>query len=53
MAGSAVSSATTHTSEGPAIISIPTSPETIFFAAATNALPGPVILQTGSMVSVP
>ena len=53
MAGLAVSSATTHTSDGPAIMSIPTSPETIFFAAATNALPGPVILHTGLMDSVP
>ena len=52
-AGSAVSSATTQTSEGPAIISMPTSPETIFLAAATYALPGPVILHTGSMDSVP
>ena len=51
--GSAVSSATTHTSEGPAIMSMPTSPETIFFAAATYALPGPVILATGAMLSVP
>ena len=33
--GSAVLSATTHTSDGPAIMSMPTSPDTIFFAAAT------------------
>ncbi len=30
-----VASATTHTSDGPAIMSIPTSPDTTFFAAAT------------------
>ena len=46
-------SATTHTSEGPAIMSMPTSPDTTFFAAATYALPGPVILSTGAMDSVP
>ncbi len=51
--GSAVSSATTHTSDGPAIMSMPTSPDTIFLAAATKALPGPVTLSTGAMVSVP
>ena len=51
--GSAVSSATTQTSDGPAIMSMPTSPETSFLAAATKALPGPVILATGRMASVP
>ena len=50
---SAVASATTQTSDGPAIMSIPTSPDTTFLAAATYALPGPVILSTGRMVSVP
>ena len=34
-AGSAVESATPHTSDGPAIMSMPTSPDTTFFAAAT------------------
>lgn len=34
-------------------MSMPTSPETIFFAAATNALPGPVIFATFWMLSVP
>ena len=51
--GMAVSSASTHTSDGPAIMSMPTSPFTSFFAAATNALPGPVTLLTAGMVSVP
>ena len=44
--GSAVESASTQTSEGPATMSIPTSPETRRFAAATYALPGPVIFST-------
>ena len=43
----AVSSAITKTSDGPAIISIPTLPKTCLFAAATYELPGPVILSTG------
>ena len=34
-------------------MSMPTSPLTSFFAAATNALPGPVILSTGAICSVP
>src|SRR6185369_3279491 len=49
----AVSSATITTSVGPAIASIPTTPNTIFFAAATYLLPGPVILSTRGTVSVP
>ena len=43
----------TKISDGPAIISIPTFPKTWRLAAATNALPGPVILSTGSIVLVP
>ena len=52
-AGFAFSSAITQTSLGPAIISISTVPYTYFFALATNALPGPVILFTFFMLSVP
>ena len=41
------------TSDGPATISMPTSPKTSFFAEATNALPGPTILSTFSKFFVP
>ncbi len=41
------------TSDGPAIISIPTEPDTIFFAIATYILPGPTIFETLGMDSVP
>ena len=41
------------TSEGPANISIPVSPETSFFAKATYSFPGPTILSTFLIVSVP
>ena len=51
--GLAVASASTQTSDGPATMSMPTSPDTICLAAATKALPGPVILSTRGMVSVP
>mgnify|MGYP003314125407 CR=1 FL=1 len=48
-----ISSAIIKTSEGPAIMSMPTLPKTCRFASATKALPGPVILFTGEIVSVP
>ena len=34
-------------------MSMPTRPKTRRLAAATQALPGPVILSTAAMVSVP
>ena len=40
-------------SDGPAIISIPTVPNTLLFASATYAFPGPTILSTFGIVSVP
>ena len=46
-------SATMLTSDGPATISIPTSPNTSFFAEATKAFPGPTILSTFLKVFVP
>ena len=52
-AGSANLSATILTSDGPATISIPTSPKTSFFAQATKVLPGPTILSTFSNFFVP
>ena len=45
--------ATTTTSDGPAGRSIATSRETSSFASFTNALPGPTILSTRAIVSVP
>ena len=45
--------AITVISEGPAIMSIPTSPNTSFLAVATNIFPGPTILSTLSIVLVP
>ena len=48
----AFSSAIISTSEGPAIMSMPTAPNTSLFAAATYALPGPVIMSTFGMLSV-
>ena len=44
---------TTATSDGPAGRSIATSRDTISFASFTNALPGPTILSTRGIVSVP
>ena len=52
-AGSFPRSATTSTSEGPAIMSMPTCPNTCRFAAATKAFPGPMIFITGATVAVP
>jgi len=46
-------SAITSTSEAPATMSIPTTPKTRRFAAATNALPGPQILSTAGTLAVP
>jgi len=51
--GSTLSSAPITTSVGPAIESIPTSPNTSRLAAATYAFPGPTILSTRGTVSVP
>ena len=44
--GSALSSAITATSDGPASRSIPTRPNSWRLASATNALPGPTIMST-------
>ena len=46
-----VPSATTRISDGPATMSIPTTPNTRRFAAATYAFPGPTILSTAGTVS--
>ena len=51
--GLAVSSASTRISEGPAIESMLTCPKTAFFARATYILPGPTILSTFVIDSVP
>ena len=47
-AGSAVSSASTAISVGPASASMPTTPRSSRLAAVTQMLPGPVIMSTGS-----
>ena len=49
----ALSSAKIPISDGPATISIATVPKTCFLAVATKMLPGPTILSTGLIVSVP
>ena len=51
--GSVVASQITRISDGPAIMSMPTVPNTRRFADATYALPGPQILSTAGMDSVP
>jgi hypothetical protein len=51
--GSAVSSAITRISLGPAIISMPTVPATIFLARVTKILPGPTMTLTLGKVCVP
>ena len=51
--GFAVSSATTKISLGPAILSMLTWPYTAFFASATKIFPGPTILLTLGIDSVP
>ena len=51
--GSVVPSQMTRISDGPAIMSMPTVPNTRRLAAATYALPGPTILSTAGTVSVP
>ena len=48
MTTSAVASARTMPSEGPAGRSMPTSPKTSILAAVTQALPGPTMRSTGS-----
>ena len=53
ISASELPSAITRISLGPAIISIETCPNTCFFASATKALPGPTILSTRGMLSVP
>jgi len=50
---SAVLSATTSISEGPARKSMATSPRTSALAAVTHRLPGPTTLSTAVTVSVP
>ncbi len=50
--GSAVSSAMTSTSVGPASRSIPTRPNSWRLASATNALPAPTSMSTGSRPSI-
>ena len=49
----AVSSARTNISLGPATESMLTCPNTHLFASATNMFPGPTILSTFGMLSVP
>ena len=51
--GTAVSSARTPISEGPAGKSISTLFLSIILAPVTNTFPGPTIFCTGSMLSVP
>jgi hypothetical protein len=51
--GSAVSSAITMISVGPASESIPITPLSSRLAAATQMLPGPVTRSTGSQTDVP
>lgn len=51
--GSADSSAAITTSVGPAMESMPTSPNTRRLAAATYAFPGPTILSTRGTDTVP
>src|SRR5579884_296850 len=51
--GSAASSATTSSSDGPARPSIEQAPYTCRFASVTHTLPGPTILSTRAIVSVP
>ena len=46
-------SETIKISLGPAIVSIETLPKTCLFASATKAFPGPTILSTFSILSVP
>ena len=51
--GLALASAKIPISEGPATMSIATWPKTCFFAVATKIFPGPTILSTAGIVSVP
>ena len=51
--GFAVSSAITRISLGPATMSMSTVPKRNFFARATYMFPGPTILSTFGMLSVP
>src|SRR5690606_2376381 len=51
--GSVVPSHSTRISDGPAIMSMPTVPNTLRLASATYALPGPTILSTAGTVVVP
>ncbi len=51
--GSVPPSQITAISDGPAIMSMPTSPNTWRLASATYTLPGPTILSTRGTVAVP
>ena len=51
--GSDLPSARTKISLGPAIMSMATLPKTFRLAVATKMPPGPTILSTAGMVSVP
>ena len=51
MAGSADPSAMTATSEGPAKTSMPTLPNNMRLASATNLLPGPTMMSAGFPVN--
>ena len=51
--GSVLPSHTMRISDGPATMSMPTTPNTRRLAAATYALPGPTILSTCGTVDVP
>ena len=53
IAASAVSSAMTATSEGPANTSMPTRPNSVRFASATNLLPGPTMTSAALPVNRP
>ena len=52
-AGSLPPSESTRISLGPAIMSMPTWPNTLRLAVATKMPPGPTTLSTAGMVSVP
>ena len=53
MAASALSSAITATSDGPAKTSMPTLPNSVRLASATNLLPGPTITSAGLPLNRP
>ena len=53
MYASAESSAITATSDGPANTSMPTLPNSMRFASATNLFPGPTMMSAGLPVKRP